>query len=114
MSYALATHIVEWMMRQKYCGEDILHAVVCCDHVSHMRFVASLAQQIEKSPVIATKDADLAALRARVKVLEVALRKALRLMTWTDVIVENDKAKYGRLLDEIDAALAPTKEASRG
>jgi len=96
-----------------WCGE-LVH---CHKHDEHWcdkkAFQLGRKPASECGPSILA-DRDLAALRERVKVLEVALRKALRLMTWTDVDVENDKAKYGRLLDEIDAALAPTKEASRG
>ena len=43
----LATLVVDWMSDQKYCGEEILHAVVCCDFASRTKFIMALARKIE-------------------------------------------------------------------
>lgn len=45
----LAEKIVTWMMNQKYQGQDILHAIVCCDFVSHSRFINEVAKIIEEN-----------------------------------------------------------------
>lgn len=46
-AFNMAKVIVDWQMQQKYQGQDILHAIVCCDHVSHSRFINEVARIID-------------------------------------------------------------------
>lgn len=43
--------IQKWLSDQKYQGEDILHASVCCDFVGMTRFIKSLERIIENGEV---------------------------------------------------------------
>jgi len=40
-SKLLAEHIYDWLSKQKYCDEEILHAAVCCDYAGMMNFKAT-------------------------------------------------------------------------
>ena len=42
----LAEHLYDWLSKQKYCDEEILHAAVCCDFVGMVRFKKAIASQI--------------------------------------------------------------------
>lgn len=46
-STQLAEKVVTWLSDQKYQDEPLLHAVVCCDHVSRTRFIKSIARILE-------------------------------------------------------------------
>jgi hypothetical protein len=46
-SLELAEHIYNWLAKQKYGEEALLHAAVCCDITGVLRFRAALAKQID-------------------------------------------------------------------
>ena len=48
----LAEHLYEWLSKQKYGKEEILHAAVCCDFVGMVRFKKAIAEQIKKFNLI--------------------------------------------------------------
>lgn len=43
----LAEKIVDWLSDQKYQGEEILHAIVCCDYASRHNLITSVARLID-------------------------------------------------------------------
>lgn len=47
ISESLAEHIYEWLSKQKYGDEELLHAAVCCDFVGMIRFKKAIAEQID-------------------------------------------------------------------
>jgi hypothetical protein len=42
-----AEKIVNWMADQKYQGEELLHAIICCDYASKMHFIDAVAKQLD-------------------------------------------------------------------
>lgn len=45
-SYKIAEQVVKWISDQKYQGQDILHAAVCCDYVGMVRFTKCISNII--------------------------------------------------------------------
>ena len=45
-TWILAEKIQRWISKQDYCGEELLHASVCCDHVGRMRFIGAIEKII--------------------------------------------------------------------
>lgn len=43
----IAEHLANWLAGQTYQDEPLLHAIVCCDHVSRSHFIDSIARSIE-------------------------------------------------------------------
>lgn len=46
----MAGRIVSWIASQKFQGQDILHAAVCCDFVGHTKFVQAIAKILRDGP----------------------------------------------------------------
>lgn len=46
---AIAQAVLEFLAKQKYQGEEILHAVICCDFVSNVHMQKALMPVIEKA-----------------------------------------------------------------
>lgn len=46
LAQKIADAAVDWICEQKYQGEELMHAVICCDFVSNIRFKQSLAKVI--------------------------------------------------------------------
>jgi hypothetical protein len=47
-SRKIAERLQKWLADQKYQGEPLLHAVVCCDFVSVQRFISAVEQIIDE------------------------------------------------------------------
>jgi hypothetical protein len=45
----IAERVLDFLANQKYQGEEILHAVICCDWVSRQRMISSLTRVIQNS-----------------------------------------------------------------
>lgn len=43
----LTEHIYNWLSKQKYGDEELLHAAVCCDFVGMVRFKKAITNQIK-------------------------------------------------------------------
>lgn len=47
-SESLANHLYDWLSKQKYGNQEILHAAVCCDYAGMIHFKKAIAGQIEE------------------------------------------------------------------